>query len=249
MNLEGNSKDFVRLNDLFQEIEKVEFIYDLAKNCDRILYLNSRYNIPIIELAEKGLNVFVVTPSDDMIDLLEKKIDDTDIRGEIELQKAGFADFHFDEMFSISFFLDGFDYITTDKERIKVLKNINKHLDMGGKLIFDLNLSLMDEDQSFFQKGSVEKDGKEYKKLVSNRKITEDEMISVVIYKIFEDGELLETVKKESEIGLIKKDRIYELLEKTGLEVIDEYSDYSFEPFEEEDDRCILVVRKVGVVD
>lgn len=250
MNLEENSKDLMKLNNLFQKREKIEFVYDLAKEYDRILYLNSIYNKPVIELAEKGLNIFCVILSDDVIDLLEKEIDDTgEIEGAIELQKADFTDFHFDEMFSVSFFLDGFDYITTDNERIKVLKNINRHLEMGGKLIFDLNLSLTDEDHSFFQKGNVEKNGNEYKKLVSNRKITEDEMISIVIYKKFEDGELLETVKKESEVGLIEKDRIYELLEKTGFEVIDEYSDYSFKPFEEDNDRCILEVRKVGEID
>ncbi|MFP4052159.1 MAG: hypothetical protein ACLFVB_10520 [Thermoplasmata archaeon] len=65
-------------------------------------------------------------------------------------------------------------------------------------------------------------------------------MFVTLKYETYEDGELIDTVEQKSKVGLVDKDKIHKLLNETGFEIVKEFGDYDYKPYEDKDSVCVI---------
>ena len=76
-------------------------------------------------------------------------------------------------------------------------------------------------------------------------KIQPNKIIDVtLLYKTYKNGELIQTIREESRVGIITLRETHELLEKTGFKIINEFSDYNLTPFKDDDPLLIIEAEK-----
>ncbi|MGD9679469.1 MAG: class I SAM-dependent methyltransferase, partial [Vulcanibacillus sp.] len=140
-------------------------------------------------------------------------------------------------------YCDSFNYLTDTDKIKKTFASIDKHLDLGGYFIFDLHspykitdiyngqtYAWNDEDVSLVWLTDVNVD-----------ELTVEHDLTFFIKK--EDGryDRLQEIHQQKTYPV---DVIKELLEETGFEVLDVFSDFALQPLTDTTERIFYVARK-----
>lgn len=94
-----------------------------------------------IPIAERGIRITGVDLSPSMLDVFREKLQGLapEVRGRIELLQGDMRDFQIDQKFRLIMVpYRAFSYMYTLDDQMQALSNIRRHLDTGGKLIFNV---------------------------------------------------------------------------------------------------------------
>ena len=228
------------LYDLFDSKENIEFFYHYASEAGEILDIGAGTGRIAVPLAERGPKMVCIEPSPAMRREFEKKISEKpELSKNIELIAGDAISFNLDRTFAAAFLSGTFDHFLDDEERLQSLKNIAKHLGPHGKLIFDVFIGLM-KDSPLSPAGKVKKGDTEYRRFVGDRILPDEKMEVVLVFETYQSGKLKERIEERSIVGVIHKERVHQVLEKTGFEVKKEFRNYHFTESKEGDSLLII---------
>jgi SAM-dependent methyltransferase len=232
------------LYDLFDTKENVEFFLWYATEAGEVLDIGAGTGRIAIPLAEKGIKVFCVEPSAGMRAQFKKKLSALpELAKNIKLVAGDAKSFNFDRTFPAAFLSGSFDHFMGDQERIDSLRNIARHLQPGGKLVFDVGLGFMN-DKELSPAGELKVEDKEYRRFFSRKRI-DDKIEWFLIYEIYESGKLIERIEEKSYASAIDRPKLLHLLKKTGFKVKKEFGDWDLKEYKEGD--LFLIVEAVKV--
>jgi SAM-dependent methyltransferase len=236
----GGYERSAHLYDLFDDKENVQFFGQYAARAGEILDVGAGTGRIAIPLAERGIYVVCVEPSPAMREEFQKRVAQRpDLRERIMLVPGGAASFHLERRFAAAFLSGTFDHFLDRAERLASLKNIGRHLEPGGTLVFDVFLGLMG-DSPITPAGRVQRAGREYRRLVGRRTLPGHQVQVRLIFEVYRNGELVEQIEERSVVGIVDRGQVQDLLSRAGFSVRREFSDYGFTPYRAGDDLLVV---------
>lgn len=240
MAYKGGYEKSAHLYDLFDTKENIEFFRYYASNRDEILDIGAGTGRIAIPIAEKGVKIYCVEPSPSMLAEFKRKLSLKEhLEDKIFLINEDAFSFNLSKTFSVSILSGTFDHFINDMERRKALENINKHLKTEGLLIFDVFIGLM-IDSPLHPAGTAVEGNIEYRRYIESKILPEDILEVLLVYEIYEYGELTGYIEQKSSSGIITRKRVHQVLKSTGFKVQNEYSDYDFSPYGGEEELLII---------
>jgi len=227
--------------DLFDSKDNIDFFSHYAEESGEILDIGAGSGRIALPLARRGVEVCCVEPSPAMrAQFLCKLAEEPRLRERITLIAGDAISFDAGRTFPAAFLSGSFDHLLDDKERLAALKNINHHhLTLGGVLVFDLFLGLM-EDAPLTPAGVVETANGEIRRLVGGQVLPERRKETILIFEVYEGGELIERIEERSLVGITTREEVLGMLESTGFETRREWSAYDRKPYQAGDRLLIL---------
>lgn len=228
------------LYDLFDTKENIEFFYHYASEAGEILDIGAGTGRIAIPLAERGVKVVCIEPSPAMRRQFEKRLTQRpELSKNIELIAGDAMSFDLNRTFPAAFLSGTFDHFLNDEERLTSLKNIGKHLKPNGKLIFDVFIGLM-KDSPLSPAGKVTRGDTEHRRFVGDRILPDERMEVLLVFETYKSGKLIERIDERSIVGIIHRQQLHQLLEKSGFEVKKEFGNYDFSNYKEGDSLLII---------
>lgn len=232
------------LYDLFDRKENIDFFYHYASAAGEILDIGAGTGRIAIPLAERGVRVTCVEPSPAMRREFENKLSQRPELGEsVTLVDGDAASFDLGRIFPAAFLSGTFDHFLNDEARLSALRNIGRHLETGGKLVFDVFLGLM-RDSPLSAAGTVTIDELEYRRSVATKTLPDQTQEAHLVYEVCHGGELLERLEECGRTGIIHRGRLHHLLAQAGFDVTQELGDYDFTEFREGGSLLIVEAHK-----
>jgi len=148
--------------------------------------------------------------------------------------------------FPAAFLSGAFDHFLDDEERLASMRNVARHLDPGGTLVFDVFLGLM-RDAPLSPAGSMQVGDQEYRRFVGTKVLADQTQEVHLVFEAYRSGRLLERIEERSLVGIVSREHLHYLLIQTGLKVKQEFGDYDFCPFREGDALLIVEAEKGGL--
>jgi SAM-dependent methyltransferase len=234
------------LYDLFDRKENVDFFHHYAAEAGEILDIGAGTGRIAIPLVRRGIQVYCVEPSPAMRREFERKLQaEPHLRERIVLADGDAQSFDLGRTFPAAFLSGSFDHFLDDAERLSALQNINRHLAVGATLVFDVFLALM-KDTPLLPAGVVSTGEREIRRFVSGWVLSRQTKETLLVFEIYEEGELVERIEERSLVGITSREAIRQLLKRTGFEVQREWGDYRFKPFQEGDSLLIVDAAKAA---
>ncbi len=234
------------LYDLFDAEENIRLFLHYGLEAGEILDIGAGTGRIALPLAEEGVKVFCVEPSPAMRRQFEKKLEGhPELAENIQLIAGDASSFDFNRTFPAAMLSGCFDHFLDDDERLCSLLNIARHLEPGGKLVFDVGLGYM-KDSPLSAAGSVTRGNKEYRRFVGSKLLPNDRMEWLLAFEIYQSGKLTERIEQVSLAGVIDRPRLHGLLKEAGFEITAEFGDYDFKTFEEGDKILVMEAVKRG---
>lgn len=231
------------LYDLFDTKDNQNFFFHYAARAGEILDIGAGTGRIAAPLADKGVRVVCIEPSPAMRAQFQAKLDARpELRDRITLIAGDAASFDLRRTFPAAFLSGSFDHFLDHAERLASLKNIARHLEPGGALVFDAFLGLM-KDSPLKPAGRVTVGEWEYRRLVGTRVLPERRIEATLVFEICRGGELRERIEQHSWAGITDRKEVHHLLAEAGFAIHREFSDYNFTPYQEGD--TLLVVEAV----
>lgn len=232
------------LYDIFDSKNNIDFFLHYASAAGEILDIGAGTGRIAIPLAKKGINVFCVEPSPSMRREFVRKLSARpDLSKNMRIIDSDAMSFDFGRTFPAAFLSGTFDHFLDDDERIASLTNISNHIKPHGKLIFDVFLGLM-EDSPLSPAGEYKEGGKEYRRFVGGKVIPGNRKETILIFETYECGTLIERIEERSLVGIIDRESLYLILEKSGFVVKNEYSNWNFTKYKKGDELLIIEALK-----
>jgi SAM-dependent methyltransferase len=220
------------LYDLFDTKPNIEFFYRHAAQSGEILDVGAGTGRVAIPLARRGIAVTCVEPSPAMRRQFESKLQmEKSLREYITLIEEDAQSFAAGRTFPTAFLSGAFDHLLDDQERLAALRNIGRHLQPGGFLVFDVFLGLM-RDSPLAPAGVVREGGREIRRFVGGRALPGGRKETRLLFETYQDGALVERVEERSLVGITDRETIGRLLTAAGFAVQREWGSYDFEPLQ-----------------
>ena len=228
------------LYDLFDTKENIEFFLRYASEAGEVLDIGAGTGRIAVPLAEKGVKVFCVEPSPAMRREFHKKLSARPgLSKNIELVAGDATSFKFPRTFPVAFLSGVFDHFLDDEERTAALRNIAKHLEPRGNLIFEVGLGYM-KDSPMSPAGKVTEGDKEYRRFVESKVLPDEQIEWLLVYEIYQSGKLIEKIEERSSAGIVDRKKVQQLLKETGFEITKEFGGYDFKEYQEGDDLLVI---------
>ena len=244
MRIDKGYEKVAHLYDLFDTKNNIDFFYKFAKEFKKVLDIGAGTGRIAIPLAEKGIEVVCIEPSQAMRKQFHLKLKNyPSIADKITIMDADAKSFELNELFPAAFLSGSFDHLLDDEERIKSLSNISDHLNNKGRLIFDVFLGLMKNSPSTLV-DKIKKNEKEYHRYIGTKILPQDQISVLLVYKTYKSGLLIETIKQESLAAVITRNKVSQMLAETKYVIINEYSEYTYSSFREGDPLLIVEAMK-----
>jgi SAM-dependent methyltransferase len=228
------------LYDLFDQKHNVGLFSRYAMLAGEILDIGAGTGRIAIPLAEMGVRVVCVEPSPAMRDQLRAKlIERPELNDRVTLVPGDAASFDLERTFAAAFLSGTYDHFLDNEERLLSLRNIARHLEPGGTLVFDVFLGLM-EDSSLSPAGEVQRGNRTYRRFVGRRILPGRKVKVKLTFEVYQNGELVGQIEQSSIAGITERSEVHDLLAETGFSVRREFSDYDFTPYQEGDGLLIV---------
>jgi SAM-dependent methyltransferase len=238
--LDRGYEQSAHLYDLFDSKDNVVFFYHYGAQSGEILDIGAGTGRIAIPLAERGVRLVCVEPSPAMRAQFEAKLDRRpELRERIRLVAADAASFDLGRAFPGALLSGSFDHLLIRAERLAAMKNIARHVEPGGWLVFDLFLGLM-VDTPLSPAGEVQAGEMTYRRFVGSRTLPDRTLEVTLVYETSRGTVRLERVEQRSRAGITSRSEVHQLLAETGFSVQREFNDYQFTPFREGDGLLIV---------
>ncbi len=232
--------------DYFDMKDNIDFFCSYALREGEALDIGAgtgRISIPILE---KDIKTWSVEPSSEMLEQFINKLDEKpELNRLSELVQADACTFKLERKFKFAFMSGVFDHFLTNKDREHALTNINKHLEEGGLLVFDVFIGLM-KDSSLKPAGIHKIDSKEIRRFVGSKTMDDKTIKVTLIFEIYEDDKLVEEIKQISYAGIINQKGVIEQVEQSGFQILNLYGNYDFTPYENNKELLIIEAKKLS---
>jgi SAM-dependent methyltransferase len=236
----GGYEKSAHLYDLFDQKENIRFFGHYAIPGEEILDIGAGTGRIALPLAEKGVRVVCVEPSPTMRDQLRARLAGCpDLNDNIEVVAASAASFDLKRTFPAAFLSRTYDHFLDDEERLASLRNIARHLQPAGTLVFDVFLGLMD-GSPLSPAGEVQRGNCTYRRFVGRHLLPGRKVDVRLIFEVHQDAELIEPIEQHSVAAITERDQVHRVLAEAGFSVRREFSDYDFTPYREGDELLIV---------
>ncbi len=232
------------LYDLFAEFRNEPFYYEICKDADEVLDIAAGTGRVALYLAERGVSVHCVEPSPAMRDVLVSKLKDKpELADRVTVTSGTAASFDLGCTFPAVLLPAAFDHFMDDGERLASLRNVARHLEPGGRFVFDVYLGYASyappDEPARTTVGDTE-----YLRYIECG-VEGDVVTFTLRYEIKRPGKPVERILQKSFGAMTTRERVRELLDEAGFEVVTELSDYDFaKPYNEGDPMLVVVVTK-----
>ncbi|UCE15065.1 MAG: hypothetical protein JSV04_07765, partial [Candidatus Heimdallarchaeota archaeon] len=152
--------------------------------------------------------------------------------------------FKLEDLFSAAFLSGSFDHIPKN-ERLESLKNVNRHLRIGGRLVFDIYIGGM-KDSPLSLIDTIKKGDYVYQRSIGTKTLPNDTIDVLLVYEIYKEGKLIEKIEQPSTAVITTREEVHNLLENAGFSIKKEYRDYDFSPYTKQSPLLIVEAEKVG---
>lgn len=231
--------------DLFDQKDNIEFFCQYASRVGEVMDVGAGTGRIAIPLAERGVKVCCVEPSPAMRTEFEKKLAGrVDLWDKIQIIPSNAASFETERSFPIAFLSGSFDHFVNDGERKSSLRNINRHLLLGGILVFDIFLGLMG-NRPLSPAGEAKAGSRRIRRLVGCQILTPEKLEIELVYEVYRRDQMVESIREIGLVGMTDRQEVHRVMEKVGFEVKEEWRGYEFKPFEEGDSMLIVEAVKV----
>lgn len=240
----GGYEKSAHLYDLFDTKDNIDFFRHYAWEAGEILDVGAGTGRIAIPLARAGIRVYCVEPSPAMRrEFLKKLSTEPECTGRIQIAASDAAGFDFGRQFPAVYLSGCFDHFLDDNQRRAALRNISRHLDAGGKLVFDVFTGLM-KSRPLQPAGRVVRDDIEYRRLVGSRRMKNDLLKVNLVFEAYRRGKLIERIEEHSPAAIITREQLVRLLKRAGFGIAGEYGGYDFQPYRPGGDLLIIEALK-----
>lgn len=237
------------LYDLFDDKENLELFYNRAAASGEVIDVGAGTGRIAIPLARRGVRVYCVEPSPAMRRVFDQKLErEPQLRERITLVGSDASSFDAGRRYSAAYLSGSFDHLLDDSERMTALSNINRHLTIGGTLVFDVFLGSMG-DKPLSPAGVVQTPQGDVRRLVGGRVLPGGGKETTLVFERYVKGELVDRIEEHSLVGITNRPMIHDLLSRTGFELAHEWGDYDQKPYIDDDDILIVEASKVQDVE
>ncbi len=227
------------LYDIFDNKDNIDFFYRYGKETGLILDIGAGTGRIAIPLAKRGVKVICIEPSPAMRNEFSQKLKlQPDLSDKVTLIAGDVQSFKLPETFPAAFLSGSFDHIPSN-ERIASLQNINRHLKLEGKLIFDVYIGGM-KDSPLSLIDTIKRGDYEHQRFIGTKTLPDKTIEVLLVYKTYKQGKLIEKIEQPSAAVTTSREKVHELLQETGFSIKNEYGDYYFSPFKEGDSFLII---------
>ncbi len=222
----GWGKESIKYGDL---IYNVINIYNL--NIKSVLDVACGTGILASKLYNENFEVSGIDISEDMINVAKETTTG------IEFAVADMVNFTLNKKFQlITCAFDALNYLVTDSDMKKTLKNVFLHLEDNGIFIFDINTPVLYEERHF---GIIDRkfDNIEFKQIL------EYDKASKIGKTVFDFGD------NQCETHIQKAYTVEEMdafLLNSGFEIMNRYKDFRLSPIDDKAYKIFYVVKKVN---
>jgi SAM-dependent methyltransferase len=221
------------LHDLFDQKENIEFFSHYAARAGVVLDVGAGTGRIAVPLAERGVRLVCVEPSPAMRQQFRRKLmGRLEVWDRIRLIPGDAASFQVALVFPMAFLSGVFDHFLDDEQRVAALRNIGRHLVLGGVLVFDLTPGPMPE-QPLSPAGTAQVGDREVRRLVGRQRLSPERMAVQIVYQVLEGGEVVEEIEERGEVGLTDRRGVHRVLAEAGFEVRREWGSYHFAAYED----------------
>ncbi len=230
--------------DLFDSKKNINYFYFFASQAGEALDIGAGTGRIAVPLAELGCRLVCVEPSEAMrTQLLHKLSQQRGLLERITIVPTDAASFSLGRNFPLAMLSGSFRHFLSDQERKRVLENVAAHLKPGGTLVFDISLGMM-KDTPLAEAGSVQVGDKQVRRLISTKVLPEGILQVTLVFETYSGEQMVERIVQGSVQGIVTRQQVHTLLQETGFEVVNEYSDYDFHPYEEGCDILMIEARR-----
>jgi SAM-dependent methyltransferase len=232
--------------DLFDRKENVDFFYHYAAKAGEILDIGAGTGRIAIPLARRGIEVCCVEPSLAMRRKFERKLQaEPQLWERITLVEGEAKSFDLGRTFPAAFLSGSFDHLLDEDERLSALRNIGRHFPVGGVLVFDVFLGLMN-DTPLSPAGQAELEGGEIRRFVGGKVLPGKKKEVVLVFEVYKNGKMVEQIEERGLVGITDQEGVRRILSDAGFDVKREWGDYDFTPYEEGGSLLIVEAAKQG---
>ena len=232
------------LYDLFDRKPNIEFFRTVGLQAGAVLDIGAGTGRIAIPLAEAGVEVCCVEPSPAMRRVFTGKLAArTNAAARIRLLSGDAHGFDAGRTYPAAFLSGTFDHLLDDDERRVALRNIARHLEPGGTLVFDVFLGLM-EASPLKPAGTASAGDCEYRRYVGGRLLSDLVKETTLVFETYRAGRLVERVEERSLVGITDRRAIHAALREAGFTPSKEWSSYDMRPYAEGDSLLILEAMK-----
>ena len=232
------------LYDMFDKKANLDFFLKYGQETGGILDIGAGTGRVALYLAERGIRVVCIEPSPAMQREFIKKIQmNPELGKNITLITGDVQTFKVNEIFKAAFLSGSFDHIP-NKQRVTAFQNINHHLQLEGKLIFDVYIEGM-KDSPLSLVDTVKEGNHEYKRFIGTKVLPNKTIDVLLIYETYKQGKLIEKIEQQSAAYTTTRTDVHVLLDETGFSIENEFSDYSFSPFNKGDSLLVIEASKI----
>jgi SAM-dependent methyltransferase len=242
---DGYSK-IAGIYDLFADQPSLEFYCTFGSGFAEVLDIGAGTGRIAVALARKGTRVIAVEPSPAMAGQFLARLDrEPALEDAITLIESDAGSFDAGRTVPAAFMAGSFDHLLNDAQRLKALSNIARHLELCGRLVFEVWVGLMKDDPGTWA-GEHRVGDINFRRRVG-RKVLPDGTVEIeLIYDVFREGKRVERIEQRSRVGIIDRDRVRSLLAEAGFQVVGEFGDYEGTPYTEGDSILLLDTIRQG---
>ena len=251
------------------ELDNISFYRELAEYYDLFidnsgipLYLSmaEKYGSPILDLAcgtgreavklaEAGHEVVGIDATKQMLKVARKKADSLpdDVRSRVSFLEGDFRNFELQRKFPLVIIPFSFQYCLTTDQQLACLSSIKKHLTDDGVFILDLYPETCQRRKKKKPKKRRALDGTTATiSIASATDFSSQIRRRTITVEIKHPNGETKSIQGESAAALIFDREADLLLRLSGFEVLEEYSDWDFQPYSPGMKMRILVLRASG---
>lgn len=206
-----------------------------------------------IPIAQTGVDVVGVDSSQAMLDQVKLKADRLGAgAGALELVNADMRDFSLDITFDLAIIpFRGFLALLTVGDQRRALLNIRKHLNIGGRLVFnifvpDIQMLLQVGDTPYHLRDVTDPDtGAAYVLWQQSSYDLHDQIVDVrvSVEELDDQRAVVKKFYRDFQLRYAFRWEVYHLLVSCGFEVVDLYGDFDRTPFDETSGEMVWVAR------
>lgn len=224
---------------------RIRFLEPFLKNINSVLEIGSGTGSTAFALAEQDKLVTCIEPSEDMQSVFLTKLSaQSKIEDNLSLLPFSASELDLKKRWPLICSFDVFFLITEQEKRISSFQSVANHLESDGLFIFNaLNIKAERKDKMFSQIGERKIGDVVYKHFSEAKQMSAKERKVTWVFETWFGEAIIDKKVEEFILRLDILEGIVSDLEKTGLKIVNTYSDLSCNPFTPNSHEMIVVAK------